>query len=267
MQQFCLSEIETEKNCRFPTEGGGFLWELRILIQKNLSRGNSTITMKVAFKTEIVPQTQICRMRSTFRSFIVLSSNWYIITLYGRKIAILSCWFNCQNLNILMIINNTYILIRLLYRKISIVIVFFQLISFFVWLAIYFCFFSRSNLTSSVESIASVFSWTNCKEKGKGYFSFKNKFEVLNHLKIVVLLAVAIACFVSKNNYIWFYHMFSSKYSSFAYLINSLLFNPYRATLMRTLYRIPFITPLLFFFFFYIKSVLFFFAKEKFSSK
>ena len=40
------------------------------------------------------------------------------------------------------------------------------------------------------------------------------------------------------------YHMFSSKYSSFAYLINSLLFNPYRATLMRTLYRIPFITPL-----------------------
>ena len=40
------------------------------------------------------------------------------------------------------------------------------------------------------------------------------------------------------------YHMFSSKYSSFAYVINSLLFNPYRATLMRTLYRIPFITPL-----------------------
>ena len=35
--------------------------------------------------------------------------------------------------------------------------------------------------------------------------------------------------------------MFSSKYSSFAYGINSLLFNPYCATLMRTLYRIPFI--------------------------
>ncbi|CAG2203180.1 OCA2 [Mytilus edulis] len=54
----------------------------------------------------------------------------------------------------------------------------------------------ESNLTSSVESIDSVFSWTNFKEKGKGYFSFKNKFEVLNHLKIVVLLAVAIACFI-----------------------------------------------------------------------
>lgn len=41
--------------------------------------------------------------------------------------------------------------------------------------------------------------------------------------------------------------MFSSKYSSFEYLINSLPFNPYRATLMRILYRIPFITPLPFF--------------------
>lgn len=41
-----------------------------------------------------------------------------------------------------------------------------------------------------------------------------------------------------------FINMFSSKYSSFEYLINSLPFNPYRATLMRILYRIPFITPL-----------------------
>ncbi|CAC5387227.1 P protein [Mytilus coruscus] len=54
----------------------------------------------------------------------------------------------------------------------------------------------ESHLSSSVESIDSVFSWTNCKEKTKGYFSFKNKLEVLNHLKIVVLLAVAIACFI-----------------------------------------------------------------------
>ena len=60
--------------------------------------------------------------------------------------------------------------------------------------------------------------------------------------------------------------MFSSKYNSIAYLINSLLFTPYRATLMRTLYRITFTTPLpfipyplshsyFFFFFLCIKSV------------
>lgn len=58
-----------------------------------------------------------------------------------------------------------------------------------------------------------------------------------------------------------FINMFSSKYSSFEYLINSLPFNPYRATLMRILYRIPFITPIPFitrlFFFFLHSQILF----------